>query len=63
MNFGVGQISSMNAEELKDLKKRLLPMMKHECGKNGISMVFLCLQIFWKNHQKLSVMEMAAENW
>src|SRR5699024_6763567 len=24
VNFGVGQISSMNAEELKDLKKRLL---------------------------------------
>lgn len=43
MNFGVGQISSMNAEELKDLKKRLLPMMKHECGKNGISMVFFML--------------------
>ena len=31
VNFGVGQISSMNAEELKDLKKRLLPMMTHEC--------------------------------
>ena len=43
VNFGVGQISSMNAEELKDLKKRLLPMMKHECGKNGISMVFFML--------------------
>lgn len=43
VNFGVGQISSMNAEELKDLKKRLLPVMKHECGKNGISMVFFML--------------------
>ena len=43
VNFGEGQISSMNAEELKDLKKRLLPMMKHECGKNGISMVFFML--------------------
>ena len=43
VNFGVGQISSMNAQELKDLKKRLLPVMKHECGKNGISMVFFML--------------------
>ena len=30
VNFGVGQISSMNAQELKDLKKRLIPVMKHE---------------------------------
>lgn len=43
VNFGVGQISSMNAEELKDLKKRILPVMKHECGKNGVSMVFFML--------------------
>ena len=43
VNFGVGQISSMSAEELKDLKKRILPFMKHECGKNGVSMVFFML--------------------
>ncbi len=43
VNFGVGQISSMNEEELEELKKRLLPFMKHECGKNGISMVFFML--------------------
>ena len=43
VNFGVGQISSMNEEELEALKKRLLPFMKHECGKNGISMVFFML--------------------
>ena len=30
-------------EELKDLKKRILPVMKHECGKNGVSMVFFML--------------------
>ena len=42
-NFGVGQISSMNEEELKDLKKRLIPFMKKECGKNGITMVFIML--------------------
>ena len=43
VNFGVGQISSMNEDELKDLKKRLIPFMEHECGKNGISMVFFML--------------------
>ncbi len=43
VNFGVGQISSMNAEELVDLKQRLIPFMQHECGKNGISMVFFML--------------------
>ena len=43
VNFGVGQISSMSAEELKDLKKRILPVMKHECGKTGVSMVFFML--------------------
>ena len=43
LNFGVGQISSMNAEELEDLKQRLIPFMEHECGKNGISMVFFML--------------------
>nr|WP_296007200.1 putative manganese-dependent inorganic diphosphatase [uncultured Blautia sp.] len=43
VNFGVGQISSMNAEELAELKQRLIPFMQHECGKNGISMVFFML--------------------
>ena len=43
VNFGVGQISSMNAEELADLKQRLIPFMQYECGKNGISMVFFML--------------------
>ena len=33
----------MNEDELKDLKKRLIPFMEHECGKNGISMVFFML--------------------
>lgn len=33
----------MNEEELKDLKKRLIPFMKKECGKNGITMVFIML--------------------
>ena len=43
VNFGVGQISSMNEKELKELKERLIPFMQHECGKNGVSMVFFML--------------------
>ena len=43
VNFGVGQISSMNQDELLSLKKRLIPFMKKECGKNGITMVFIML--------------------
>ena len=30
--FGVGQISSMDSEELKEIKERLLPFMVSECG-------------------------------
>lgn len=41
--FGVGQISSMSTEELQEVKARMIPFMKNECGKNGISMVFFML--------------------
>ena len=43
MVFGVGQISSMDAGELGEVRDRLMPIMKSECGKNGISMVFFML--------------------
>lgn len=43
VSFGVGQISSMNGEELEELKQKLIPFMRHECGKNGVSMVFFML--------------------
>lgn len=41
--FGVGQISSMNPEELAALKEKLLPFMESECGRHGISQVFFML--------------------
>lgn len=41
--FGVGQISSMSKAELEVIKARLLPLLAHECGKNGVSMVFFLL--------------------
>ena len=43
VTFGVGQISSMAADELQMLKERLEPHLKHECGKHGIQMVFFML--------------------
>jgi manganese-dependent inorganic pyrophosphatase len=41
--FGVGQISSMAADELQMLKERLEPHLKYECGKHGVQMVFFML--------------------
>ena len=41
--FGVGQISSMDAEELKEIKERLLPFMVSECGRHGVSRVYFML--------------------
>lgn len=43
VSFGVGQISSFAEEELDLLQKRLLPFMKTQCGKNGMTMVFYML--------------------
>ena len=42
-SFGVGQISSMSADELQEIKKRIQPLLRHECGQNGVSMVFFLL--------------------
>ena len=41
--FGVGQISSMEAEELGRIKEKLIPFMKSEYGRNGVSSVYLML--------------------
>ena len=43
ISFGVGQISSMDAEELKVLKERLIPFMVSECGRHGVSRVYFML--------------------
>lgn len=42
-SFGVGQITSLDAEELKIVKERLLPHMKKEVGSNGIQDLFFML--------------------
>ena len=41
--FGVGQISSMNKDELELIKQRVMPLLDHECGKNGVEMVYFLL--------------------
>lgn len=41
--FGVGQISSMDAEELDFIKDKLLPHLQTEVGKHDIKMVFFML--------------------
>ena len=41
--FGIGQISSMSEDELEHIKERVQPLLRHECGKNGVSMVFFLL--------------------
>ena len=42
-SFGVGQISSMSKDELAVIRERIRPLLAHECGKNGVSMVFFLL--------------------
>ena len=41
--FGVGQISSMDADELREIKERLVPFMVSECGRHGVSRVYFML--------------------
>lgn len=41
--FGVGQINSMDGEELEELKERLIPFMKAQCGNNGMNQIFFML--------------------
>jgi manganese-dependent inorganic pyrophosphatase len=42
-SFGVGQISSMDADELKEIKERLLPFMTSSHGRHGVSCVYFML--------------------
>ena len=40
VSFGVGQISSLNADELDSLKERLLPYLKKAHKEHGVDMMF-----------------------
>ena len=41
--FGIGQINAMSGEELESIKRRLLPNIERECGKNGIQIIYFML--------------------
>jgi manganese-dependent inorganic pyrophosphatase len=41
--FGVGQISSMDSEELLQIKEKLQPFLVSECGRHDISRVYFML--------------------
>lgn len=43
VTFGVGQISSINAEELKELKDRMLPYLSEALKTHGTNMMFFML--------------------
>ena len=43
VNFGVGQISSLNPKELDELKERMLPYMKKAREEHGVDMMFFML--------------------
>lgn len=43
VSFGVGQISSMDAEELLHIKERLMPFMQNEYGRHGVTRVYFML--------------------
>ena len=41
--FGVGQINSMSAQELKDIEQKLMPYMEQHCRDHSMSMMFFML--------------------
>lgn len=43
ISYGVGQISSLNADELVELKERLLPFLKKPHEEHGVDMIFFML--------------------
>ncbi|MBQ8802912.1 MAG: putative manganese-dependent inorganic diphosphatase [Tyzzerella sp.] len=43
VKFGVGQINSMNAEELQEIKERILPYMKEASNSQRLDMIFFML--------------------
>lgn len=43
VTFGVGQINSMNSEELADIKGKLIPYMEKAFGEHGLDMLFFML--------------------
>jgi len=53
ITFGVGQINSMNGEELLELKERLYPYMKEMVKHAGVQMIFFMLTDIVKESTEL----------
>lgn len=53
VTFGVGQINAMSTEELESIKRKLLPNIERECGKNGIQIIFFMLTNIRKESTEL----------
>lgn len=61
IHFGVGQISSMNAQELEEVKELLLPQMELEFREKKLDMLFLMLtNIMTESTQLLCMGDRAA---
>ena len=43
VKFGVGQINSMNADELQEIKERILPYLEMAANKHRLDMMFFML--------------------
>lgn len=63
INFGVGQISSMDSDELAEIKERLVPFMVSECGRHGVTRVFFMLTNIIEESTELSIMVREVRKW
>lgn len=52
-SFGVGQISSMNENELKAIKEKLMPMLEKVCKERALDMTFFMLTDILKERSEL----------
>lgn len=43
VSFGVGQVTALDAEELSDLKNRLIPYLEQTSSRHGVDMLFFML--------------------
>ncbi|MBS4960194.1 MAG: putative manganese-dependent inorganic diphosphatase [Clostridiales bacterium] len=62
INFGVGQISSMSADELKDIKKRLMPIIEKNLKEQNLQfLLFMLTNILTEDSEVIYCGENAAE--
>lgn len=61
INFGVGQISSMDADELMDIKGKIMPYMTEQLRSQGVNMIFFMLTNMIETSTILIAMGQGAE--